>query len=191
MRTAIEKKIILASNSPRRKSLLEEYKIDFDIITKPLDEDIYCTFSPASTCMSLAFQKGILVARDHPDRTVLSADTIVSCNNVILGKPKDEEEAFEMLSFLSGQTQLVLTGFSLIRLKKNIKIVDYCKSEIVFKELSRKRIEAYIQTGDYRDKAGSYGIQSGAFDFVERVKGDFNNIVGLPIDSILTYLDKI
>lgn len=191
MRTALEKKIILASNSPRRKSLLEEYEIAFDIITKPLGEDISYTLSPASTCMSLAFQKGIIVAQDYPDRTVLSADTIVSCNNVILGKPKDEEEAFEMLSFLSGQTQLVLTGFSLIHLDKNIKIVDYSKSEIVFKELSREKIEAYIQTGDYRDKAGSYGIQSGAFDFVESVKGDFNNIVGLPVDSIRTYLDKI
>ncbi|MDO4794108.1 MAG: Maf family protein [Filifactor alocis] len=191
MSIAFEKKIILASNSPRRKSLLEEHKIAFDIITEPLEEDISYTLSPESTCMSLAFQKGIRVARAHQGRTVLSADTIVSCNNVILGKPKDRQEAFEMLSFLSGKTQLVLTGFSLIHLDRNIKILDYSKSEIVFKQLSKERIEAYIQTGDYRDKAGSYGIQSGAFDFVESIKGDFNNVVGLPIDSILTYLDKI
>lgn len=186
-----KERIILASRSPRRKKLLSENGIFFDVVVREVDEDISFHLSPVSTCISLAFQKGIQVAKEYPDRVVLSADTIVSCKDRILGKPENREDAFEMLSFLSGNSQTVLTGFSIICLVRGIKTVDYAQSEIVFQNLSKERIASYLNTGDYRDKAGSYGIQSGAFDFVERVEGDMDTIVGLPVKKVMKYLDII
>lgn len=185
------KKIILASNSPRRKEFLKQYGISFDVVTREVEEDVSFHLSPASTCMSLAFQKGIAVAMEYPDRVILSADTLVYCKDRILGKPSDRKEAFEMLSFLSGSSQTVLTGFSIICLERGIKIVDHEKSDILFQTLSKDRIEGYLDTGDYIDKAGSYGIQSGAFDFVEKIEGDMDTIVGLPITKVLRYFDEI
>lgn len=187
----VKERIILASRSPRRKELLSENGIFFDIVVREVDEDLSFHLSPASTCISLALQKGIQVAKEYPDRVVLSADTIVCCKDKILGKPQNRKDAFEMLSFLSGNSQTVLTGFSIICLERGIKTVDYAQSEIVFQTLSKERIESYLDTGDYRDKAGSYGIQSGAFDFVERIQGDMDTIVGLPVRKVMQYLNVI
>lgn len=187
----LKERWILASNSPRRKDLLSQHGVFYEIITEEIEEKKDCFLSPASMCMSLAFQKGLIVAEKYPFRKVVSADTIVVCNGELFGKPKDESEAFEMLKKLSGNTQYILTGFSLLCWSSGIKIVDYDISEIKFKKLSNQMIRSYIDTGDYKDKAGAYGIQSGAYDFVEYLTGDKENVIGLPTQKVLRAMEQV
>ena len=152
--------IILASASPRRKEILENTNIKFDIISSSIEELILGGESPCQMVMRLAFEKGIDIASKHKSDLVISADTIVVLDNNILGKPKDEEEARQMISNLSGRTHQVITGISLINLEKNKKIIDYVISNVKFKKLSKDDIDDYIKTKESLDKAGAYGIQS-------------------------------
>ncbi len=188
----IEKnKWVLASNSPRRKELLEKHGVVFEVIAENIQEKQEFFLTPSSTCMSLAFQKGLAVAEKHPHRKILSADTVVFCEGKLLGKPLDEEDAFGMLKLLNGKIQYVLTGFSLLCLEKGIKKVDFDVTEIKFSKISDEKLRAYLATGDYKDKAGAYGIQSGAFDFVDYIKGDLENVIGLPTKKVLKYMVEI
>ena len=181
-------KIILASNSPRRKEILASYGVDFEIISRNIDEKKDFYLSSPSTAMSIAYLKGRAVADDYPNRTVLSCDTIVECNGKILGKPVDENDAKRMLNIMSDSIQHVITGFSILNVNAGYKITDYCDTLIKFKKISDYEISSYIKTGDYKDKAGGYGIQSGAYDFVEMYEGDIENVIGFPALKILSYL---
>ena len=187
----IKEKWVLASNSPRRKDLLSKHGVSYEIIMEEIEEKKDCFLSPVSMCMSLAFQKGVAVAEKHPFRKVISADTIVVCNGELFGKPKNDSDAFEMLKKLSGNTQHILTGFSLLCWNYGIKFVDYDISEIKFKKLSNQTIKKYIDTGDYKDKAGAYGIQSGAYDFVDYIVGDSENVIGLPTKKVLNAMGQV
>lgn len=176
-------KIILASNSPRRREILSNF-IDFIVIPKEIDEIKDDCFSPWTTVMALAYEKGIEVAKDNVDEVVLSADTLVELDGKLLGKPKNREDAKIMIKSLSGKIHNVYTGYAIFKLSKKIKYVSYEKSSVKFYDLSSDEIEKYLDTLEYKDKAGAYGIQDKGSLLVEKIEGDYFNIVGFPIGKI-------
>ena len=176
--------IILASKSPRRREILENTKVRFSIKESQIDEVIKANESPKETVMRLAYEKALDVANNNKESLVIGADTIVVINNQILGKPKDEGEAYDMIKLLSGKTHYVITGFALINLSLNKKVIDCEVSQVTFKELSEECIKDYINTKESLDKAGAYGIQGYGGLLVKNIQGDYFNIVGLPISKI-------
>lgn len=176
--------IILASASPRRKEILGNTKLKFSIIKSDIDEVICEKESPAQAVMRLAFEKCMDIASKNESALVIGADTIVVLDDKILGKPKDENEAYEMIKRLSNNTHQVITGISLINLENNKKIIDYVVSNVKFKKLSQEDIIDYIKTKESLDKAGAYGIQGYGAMLVEEIHGDYFNIVGLPISRL-------
>ena len=176
--------IILASKSPRRREILENTKVRFSIEESQIDEVIKLNELPKETVMRLAYEKALHVANRNRNSLVIGADTIVVINDTILGKPKDDIEAFSMLKLLSGKTHYVITGFALINLSLDKKIIDCQVSQVTFKELSEQCIKDYLQTKESLDKAGAYGIQGYGGLLVENIQGDYFNIVGLPISKI-------
>lgn len=176
--------IILASGSPRRKEILENTNLQFSVITSDIDERIFENEEPIQLVLRLAFEKCMSVAQNNPSDLVIGADTIVVLDNEILGKPKNEEEAFNTLSKLSNREHQVITGMSIVNLENEKKIVDYAISNVKFKKLTDQDIKDYISTKECLDKAGSYGIQGYGALLVEEIKGDYFNIVGLPISKL-------
>ncbi len=181
-------KLILASNSPRRKELLSEFGFKFDIIASDFNEN-GAFLTPAQTVKSFAYGKAKSVKEKIScDCVVLGADTVVVLDGVILGKPKDEADAFNTLKSLSGKTHSVLTGYAI--LSNEVTIIDYSETLVTFNELSDELISDYVKTKLPLDKAGSYGIQDG-FNLVKRYEGSFNNVVGLPVEIIEKKLKSI
>lgn len=171
--------IILASQSPRRKELLSLIADNFEIIPADIDESLPENTDVFSAAEILATKKAEYIAKDNPDKLVIGCDTVVICEGKILGKPKNEADAFEMLSLLSGKAHKVLSGVCLC---KNGKARSFTQSsDVYFYPLTEAEINEYIATRDPFDKAGSYGIQTQGFFMVEKIDGDYNNIVGLPI----------
>ena len=175
--------LILASNSPRRKQILKDYNFNFTVMPSNFEE-LVCQPTPEQTVKDFAFGKANDVFKKLPDSqkeksVVLGADTIVYFNGKILGKPKDKEEAIEMLKALSGKEHFVYTGYCIITKGKIIN--QAVKSSVIFNDLSNQLILEYVATGKPLDKAGGYGIQDG-FSLVKEYKGSFTNIVGLPIE---------
>lgn len=182
-------KIILASASPRRKSLMDVLGLDFEIKVSDCEERINIKDNVSDIVMALSLQKARAVAEIIPeDGIIIGADTVVSYQNEILGKPKDSEDAVRMLKLLSGKTHSVYTGFTIIRTSDNFIVTDYEKSNVTFKELTDIEITDYVNTNDPLDKAGAYSIQGIASSFVEFLDGDYNNVVGLPIYKLSKYL---
>ncbi|MGL5438919.1 MAG: Maf family protein [Filifactoraceae bacterium] len=184
-------KIILASNSPRRKVLLSEANIQFIVKSKNIPENWDNKFSPISTALSLAYQKGEIIANEEQSSIVLSADTIVALENEIIGKPKNIYDAREIICKLNGNIHKVITAFSIICLEKSIKYLNYDISYVKFKDLLDFQIDEYIKTDEPYDKAGAYGIQGLGSNLVEYYDGDINNIIGLPIKKVVNSLNKI
>lgn len=176
--------IILASKSPRRREILENTKVRFSIKESQIDEIIKANESPKETVMRLAYEKALDVANNNKESLVIGADTIVVIDDQILGKPKNEDEAYNMIKLLSGKTHYVITGFALINLSLNKKVIDCEVSQVTFKELSDECIKDYINTKESLDKAGAYGIQGYGGLLVKNIQGDYFNIVGLPISKI-------
>ncbi len=178
-------KIILASQSPRRKKLLEQIGLSFEVIPSSINEDI-SGFEPPAFVEELASQKAQDVARSQHNCLIIGADTIVVLEGEILGKPSNHTEATQMLNRLSGKTHSVFTGVAFIQTEQksanNRARVFSVETRVTFGTLAPKEIEAYVATNSPMDKAGSYGIQDdwGAV-FVEAINGDYNNVVGLPI----------
>lgn len=181
------KKVILASNSPRRREILGKFK-NFEAVAAEVKEDNDFYKSPETLVMALAFEKANSVAIKYEDAIVIGADTVVEIEGEILGKPKSREDAKRMMEKLKGKSHKVITGFSIIDLSSDKKYMDYEVTEVVFKDLSDEEIEAYLNKAEYMDKAGAYGIQEEAALFVDKIKGDYLNIVGFPISKIYTIL---
>lgn len=181
------KKVILASNSPRRREILGKF-INFEAVTTEVKEDNDFYKRPETLVMALAFEKANSVAIKYEDAIVIGADTVVEIEGEILGKPKSREDAKRMMEKLRGKSHKVITGFSIIDLSSDKKYMDYEVTEVVFKDLSDEEIEAYLNKAEYMDKAGAYGIQEEAALFVEKIEGDYLNIVGFPISKIYTVL---
>ena len=176
--------IILASASPRRKEILQNTKLKFEIEKSDIEEIILENESPEDMVVRLAYEKAFDVAKKNKDKLVIGADTIVALDNEVLGKPKDKQEAYQMIKKLSNKTHKVITGISLINLKENKVIKDYVVSCVTFKDLSENSIKDYINTNESLDKAGAYGIQGYGALLVKTIQGDYFNIVGLPISRL-------
>lgn len=187
------RKIILASASPRRKELLEKAGVSF--LVKPGDgeEKITCT-EPEEVVKELSLQKAFFSAEDMEDGTVvIGADTIVSYDGKILGKPKDEADAFCMLKMLQGNTHQVYTGVTVL-ISKDGEWEPHTFAEctdVTFYPVSDEEIRAYIATGESEDKAGSYGIQGLFGIYVKGICGDYSNVVGLPVARLLYETKKL
>ena len=181
--------LILASKSPRRKELLSKANIEFIIKTKDVDEIFNESLTIEEALVDVAYQKVLPVYKENPNDTVIGADTIVVCDNIILGKPKDYNDASYMLNLLSNKFHYVMTAVIIKNKEKEIKFVE--KTKVYFKKLSQQEIDNYIENENVYDKAGSYAIQEGASRFVTKVEGDYNNVVGLPLDKVIEELNKI
>lgn len=182
------KKIILASASPRRKELLGIAGVDFEIITKDVDESVPEGTEPHEAAIMTAKKKALAVAAEHREAVVIGADTIVVADGRILGKPKDKTEAFSMLTMLSGKEHTVITGVC-IACGGTVKTFEKTSS-VKFYKLSDEEINAYIETNEPMDKAGSYGIQGKGCTLVESISGDYFNIVGLPVAATVRALKE-
>jgi len=183
------KKIILASNSPRRKELMKLLGYDFKIIIPQVEEILNPKLEHDDQVIDLAFQKAYAVFQDHKDDIVIGFDTLVVIDDFILGKPKDEEEAKLYLGLLSNHTHRVLTGCSI--LSKEMSRSFHSDAEVTFYKLTESEIEDYIKTGEPMDKAGAYGIQGYGAKLVKRVNGDYYTIVGFPIGRLNQELKKL
>lgn len=170
--------LILASQSPRRKELLGLFGIPFAIRVADIDETMDQAKDPWDEVARVSQLKARAVAHG-PDDIVIAADTIVVCKGQILGKPKDEADAFQMLRLLSGKDHQVMTGMTVLRGDTVLTCTEV--TDIHFRPLSDREILAYIRTGEPMDKAGSYGIQGDAALFAERIAGDYYNVMGLPV----------
>lgn len=182
--------MILASKSPRRKEILSD--IGFNLEIKSADvEETSDEKDVNLKIMDIARKKTFAVAKQYPDKFVVGADTIVEVDGVFIGKPKDKNEAFQTLKLLSGRKHNVITAYSFINISKNIDIKDYNITEVFFRELDENMIKWYIETGEPMDKAGSYGIQGKGAIFVDKINGDFFNVMGFPIGSFIEMLNKL
>lgn len=182
--------MILASNSPRRKEILENFGFSLEIKTKNIEE-ISDEKEIIKKVEDIARKKVMAVAMDNPNEFVIGADTVVVIDNKILGKPKNEKDIYEMLHFLSGRTHQVITSFSFINLSKHIDIKSSQISDVSFKNISDEDIKWYIDTKEPFDKAGSYGIQGKGSYFVEKIDGDFFSVMGFPIGKFVRTLKDI
>ncbi len=188
-------RIILASASPRRKELFQKLFPVFEIIPAQ-SEEVSLAASPEETVLELAVQKAEEVSRlleGTKDYLIAGADTVVSWQGEILGKPKHEKDAQRMLRMLSGNTHQVYTGVTLMYAKnKRQECIKFAEcTDVKFYPVLEAEIKAYIKTGEPMDKAGSYGIQGLGGRFVERIEGDYENVVGLPVSKIYQVLKKI
>ena len=186
-----KKRIVLASQSPRRKKLLEQIGLEFDILVTDVNEDLIKGMSPSKFAEELAKRKAIAAMQkiDDQNSIVIGADTIVIINEQILGKPQTTNEAFEMLSLLSNNTHSVITGVSIADTATNKIITKHKKTKVTFRKLYPEEIRRYITSGSPMDKAGAYGIQDdfGAV-FVSNIEGCYYNVVGLPLEMLYSEL---
>ncbi len=184
-------KIILASQSPRRKELLARAGISFDIVVADIDEEaLPYNGDPSAYACTLSKLKAEVIAKSHPQAWTIGADTIVVVDNIILGKPKGRDGAVKMLGSLNNRAHSVFTGFTLINPSREICLSESVETRVVFKDLSPEEISWYAATDEPYDKAGAYGIQGiGAF-MVKEISGSYSNVVGLPVCEIIETLTR-
>lgn len=183
------KKIILASKSPRRIEMISKYSENIKIYSPEIDETVQCGDLPQTTVMKLAFKKAeAVLSMCEEDGIVIAADTVVYLDK-IMGKPSDYREGFEMIKSLSGKKHSVFTGICICDTSSGKKVLDYEETQVFFDDLTDDEIIRYLNTGEYKDKAGGYGIQGYGELLVKRIDGCYNNVKGLPL-SRLNYLLK-
>ncbi len=190
-------KYFLASNSPRRRELLKYLLDDFEVESANITENLSNDEDLESQIMALAYQKAFAVeqklkkeGRIDTGDIVIGSDTIVYLDG-ILEKPKDEQDAINMLKKLSGNFHTVYTSLAVIKSSCNKSLVDLSKTKVYFAKMSDKDIEDYVKTGEPLDKAGSYGIQGKGARFIQKIEGDFYSVMGLPINILDKMLRKI
>ncbi len=186
-------RVILASASERRIELLNRLVKEFDIIVSDFNESkILFKGSIDGYVKEIALGKAMGVKEKLcTDAIIISADTIVTLDNKILGKPKDEEDAFNMLKSLQGRKHLVYSGVVVMDTATNVIIQESLSTEVTFSEISDNEILEYIKTGEPLDKAGAYGIQGIGGIFVKEIKGCYYNVVGLPLNKLKDMLEKV
>ena len=191
------KKIILGSASPRRKELLEQIGINFEIRVSDKEEH-YNSKVPEEIVKELALMKAENVAEDLigdvvEDTVVIGADTVVVFDDKILGKPKSDEDAFNMIKSFAGKKHYVYTGIAIadiIEDRTEVLVNEAVKTTVFVNDMTDDEIEAYIKTGEHKDKAGAYGIQGRFAAYIDRIDGDYYNVVGLPVSKIYENLKK-
>lgn len=182
---------VLASQSPRRRQLLNLLGLNFEIFIPSIEEN-HNGEKPISYAKKLAEEKAAVANKHFTRKIIISADTIVVLEGKILEKPTSNQDAFRMLRLLSGKTHVVYTAICVINQLNNKKLIDYEKTLVTFRELSRSEIKEYVESGSCMDKAGAYGIQDdlGAV-FVKKINGCYYNVVGLPLQKLYVMLHKI
>ncbi len=175
--------LILASKSPRRKELLKQIGIPFVVVVSDAEEVSGNSWTPAALVVENAKRKARAVAEKYPDSPVLGADTVVSLEGKIFGKPKDKDEARKMLTALSGKMHEVTTGLALIN-RNEIRTTSVT-TKVFFDTMTKADIDAYIATDEPMDKAGAYAIQGKAARFIEKIEGSYSNVVGLPLNALI------
>jgi septum formation protein len=181
--------LILASQSPRRRALLNRLEVPFRVQVSPADEALAGAPAPSRAVQTLARRKARPVSADFPSALVLAADTVVAHDGDILNKPDDPAHAQTMLRRLSGTVHTVYTGMALVHASTDRGVATVEATDVVLGALSEAEIEAYVASGSPMDKAGGYGIQDRAAPFfVERIDGDYYNVVGLPLRGLYTTL---
>ncbi len=181
--------LVLASASPRRRALLGEADIEFEVLPVDVDETPPPDLPPEEVVIVLAGRKARAAAALTGRRPVVGADTIVVLDGAILGKPASDAEAASTLSRLSGRSHVVLTGICVIPAAPAVPRTCAVATGVTFRELTPGEIDAYVATGEPRDKAGSYGIQGEAGNFVAKVDGSRSNVIGLPVETLREMLE--
>ena len=184
------KTIVLASGSPRRKEILEKTGLSFTVDPSNYEEDMNQDLEPKELVKVLSLGKAKDVAKRHKNAVIIGADLIISFKGNVLGKPQTKEKAIEMLTQLSGNTHSAISGFTIIDTETGKVVSDALETKIRFKELTQEEIKKYVDTGEPLDKAGAYAIQGKGKEFIKNIKGDYYNVMGLPLDSIITKLKE-
>lgn len=182
------RKIILASSSPRRKELLTSMGLSFDVIPSDADEEVPGNWPPEKMVEVLAERKAMQVAEKFPGSIVIGADTIVWLDGEVLGKPRNEEEAFAMLSGLQGRIHRVYSGLAVLNTDNGLRKIGHRMTIVQMKQIPADRIRRYIASGEPLDKAGAYAIQGIGATFIEGIEGDYFNVVGLPLSLLADFL---
>ncbi|MDH5757178.1 MAG: Maf family protein [Nitrospinota bacterium] len=181
--------LVLASSSPRRKTLLGEAGAKFIVSVPGLDEEFHHDLSPEANVENIAMEKAEAVCKSYPGHPVLAADTIVVLGGKVIGKPTSQSDARRMLQSLSGKEHSVVTGVALAHLSKGLFWKSFAVSKVRFKELPATWIEEYVAGGEPMDKAGAYAIQGGAAEWIDSYSGSYTNIIGLPMEMVRQTLD--
>lgn len=195
-----KRKIILASASPRRKELLEKIGLAFTTDPGNYPEELPSRIPNNKECSkeltvedlvkSISTGKAMIVGRKYRDALIIAADTIGVLRGKIIGKPKTEEEAKEMLQAMSGKSHRVITGFTILDSANHKMVTHAVETRVYFKKLSRDEIDRYVKTGEPMDKAGAYAIQGLGAVLVEKIVGDYYNVMGLPLSALATSLKE-
>ena len=183
-------KIVLASGSPRRIGLLKMLGCKFQIMPSKVEEKFSSRLSPTRNAKRLSRLKALDIASKISDGIVIAADTMVVLGKTILGKPKNKKEAYKMLKNLSGKTHQVITGLAVTDGKTKRMLQDFVITKVKFRKLNKNLIDKYIASSEPLDKAGAYGIQGKGALLVESIKGDYFNVVGLPLNALNQLLEK-
>jgi septum formation protein len=182
--------IILASTSPRRKGLLGLTGLKFKAIAPDYEEDMTLKLPPKKLAAYLSMGKAQAVAKKYKNALVIAGDTFVVLSNKVMGKPKDKKEAEKMLRSLSGRQHSVLTGMALVRYSQKKRYSIVVETKVHFKKLSSREIAGYLSRDEWKGAAGSYAIQGLADMFLEKLEGEYSNIVGLPVGSLIKGLER-
>lgn len=185
-------RLVLASASPRRAQLLREHGYDFEVIEPPLEEPARLSdgLSPIQLAEALSFFKARSVAETIASGWVIGADTIATLNGEIFGKPRDRADAKRILRSIGGTAHQVITGVSLVEAGGERRFIRHDVTTVVMRILSHGELEAYLDTDEWKGKAGAYGIQDHGDAFVERIEGSFTNVVGLPMELLARMMSE-
>jgi septum formation protein len=184
------KKIILASGSPRRKELLEKIGLKFEVESSNYEEDIYPGLQPHDVAQKISLKKAGIVASKHKNVVIIAADTFIVFDGQILGKPSTANESRKMLQKLNGKSHSVITGFSVIDTAKNKTLSRSVETIVFLKKLTQSEIDTYVKSKEPLDKAGGYAIQGLGAVIVDRIEGDYLNVVGLPLSALTEALKE-
>ncbi len=184
------KTIILASASPRRKELLEKIGLKFEVEASNYEEDVCPELRQREQVENISLEKAKLVAQEHKNAIVIAADTLVVFRGKTLGKPQSEVEARKMLRAINGKSHSVITGFTIIDTAKNKTLTKSIETKVYLRKLTLKEIDTYVRSNEPLDKAGGYAIQGLGSVIVERIEGDYFNVVGLPLSALTESLKE-
>jgi septum formation protein len=185
------RKIILASQSPRRKELLAGMGLEFEAIPSNFDEKLDDSRSPEVVAIELAVGKASQIAEQYPDCIVIGSDTIVTINGNQLEKPHDKAEAYQMLERLSGTHNEVTTSLAVICAADDVLLTAADTARVYFKPYNKEAVTTYVESGDTADKAGAYGIQSGAAPLIDHIEGYYDTVIGLPTRQLADLLAQV
>jgi septum formation protein len=184
------KKIILASASPRRKELLEKIGLKFEVEPSDYEEKISPGIEPHKLAKTLSLKKAGMVAGNYKNALVIAADTFIVIDNEILGKPVTQIEARRMLETINGRQHSVITGFTIVDTENGKAITRSLETKVYIRKLTSKEIDAYVETNEPLDKAGAYAIQGLGSVIVEKIEGDYFNVIGLPLSALTESLKE-